>query len=193
MHRFTLLVLAFILSLAGIAQAGVVVDQEQLDNSAYMAWFPQTDLAQSFQQANSNIAGAAIQLEAGVGTSDDITISLWNALPNAGGTMMATGTDDGVAAGQWAEVYWSPVSVVPDTTYYLVFTSANNTMGIAGSVTNPYPRGEVYANAGYEPFPGYDYTFETYANVGGGVPEPASLSLVAGGLAAVLLLRRRLA
>ncbi len=50
----------------------------------------------------------------------------------------------------------------------------------------------VFANAGYQPFPNFDYTFRTYAQLGEGVPEPASLLLVAGGVAAALLLCRRL-
>lgn len=107
--------------------------------------------------------------------------------------MLATGTDYGVAAGEWAEVFWSPVSITPDTTHYLVFTSANNIMGITGSTSNPYPRGQVYANAGYGAFPTFDYTFKTYAEVGERIPEPASLLLVVGGLAGAFLLRRRFA
>ena len=157
-----------------------------------MAQFSQTDLAQSFQQTNSNIAGAAIELIVnGFGTPGDIMIGLWSNLPNAGGALLASGTALSVYQGQWAEVSWTPLAIVPDTTYYLVFTSTNNSLGIAGDANNPYPRGQVYANNGYQPFPGFDYTFRTYAQTET-VPEPASLSLVTGAVAALLALRRRI-
>ncbi len=160
------------------------IDQQSLDGSVYMAAFSQTDLAQSFQsQTASNASGAAVMTQAGVGGGDTITISLWNLLPNqAGAQQLASGSVSGVAPGQWAEVHWSPVGISDNVTYYLVFTSNTNTMGLAGSVNNPYPYGNVYANAGYMPFPSFDYAFKTYA-----VPEPTALALLGVGL----LLRRR--
>jgi hypothetical protein len=188
MRKLVLFVL--VLSLAGACQSAIIVDQSQLDNSSYMANFFQTDLAQSFQQTNGNIAGASIFLCCS-GSSGDVTIALWDALPNAGGSMLASGTKNSAEVGSgWADVFWSPVAIIPNTTYYLVFTS-NADLGIAGSESDSYPSGQVYANAGYLPFPAYDYTFKTYAEVGEAAPEPASLLLVAGGLAAALLIRRR--
>jgi hypothetical protein len=181
-----------VLAAASALQAGIIVDQQQLSWPVYMARFNQTDLAQSFQQTSSNIAGAAIQLWVNGETNPgDITIALWDNLPNASGTMLASGTALSVLQGQWAEVSWAPLAIVPDTTYYLVFTSTDGLLGIAGNEANPYPRGQVYANAGYSPFPNFDYTFRTYAE-SGAVPEPASLWLVAGALAAVFALRRRI-
>jgi hypothetical protein len=125
-----------------------------------MAGFAQTGLAQSFQQTHENIAGAGILLQPAVGSSDNVTIQLWDALPNAGGTQLAEASATGTA-GSWVDVYWTAVAITPATTYYLVFTG-NATLGITGDLNNPYPHGCVYANAGYTQFPNYDYAFRTY-------------------------------
>lgn len=138
----------------------IEIDQNQPSGPIYMAAFNQTDLAQSFMQTNDNIAGAGILLQTGVGTSDNVTIQLWDALPNAGGTMLVEASAAGTA-GQWVDVFWTAETITPATTYYLVFTG-NSTLGIAGDLNNPYPNGNVFANPGYSPFPGYDYAFRTY-------------------------------
>ena len=137
------------------------IDQNQPNAPTYMTGFSQTCLAQSFEQAHTNISGAGIYLESTVGYSDTVTVQLWaNGLPNASGTMLTEATAIGTA-GQWVDVYWTPVTVTPGTTYYLVFTG-NTTLGVKGSLVNPYPHGCAYANAGYSIFPNYDYTFRTY-------------------------------
>ena len=138
----------------------IELDQNQPSGPDYMAAFSQGDLAQSFMQTNENIAGAGILLQSGVGSTDNVTIQLWDALPNAGGTMLAEASAAGTA-GTWVDVYWTPVTITPSTTYYLVFLG-NSTLGITGDTNNPYPNGYVFANPGYTPFPGYDYAFRTY-------------------------------
>jgi len=121
----------------------------------------QTCLAQSFEQTHTNISGAGIRLEPTVGYTDTVTVQLWaSGLPNASGTKLTEATAIGTA-GQWVDVYWTPVAVTPETTYYLVFTG-NITLGVRGSLVNPYPHGCAYANAGYTQFANYDYTFRTY-------------------------------
>ena len=138
----------------------IEIDQNQPSGPAYMAAFDQTDLAQSFMQTNDNIAGAGILLQTGIGTSDNVTIQLWDALPNAGGTMLAEASATGTA-GQWVDVLWTAVEITPSTTYYLVFVG-NTTLGIAGDLYNPYPNGHVFANPGFTPFTTFDYAFRTY-------------------------------
>ena len=138
----------------------IEIDQNQPSGPTFMAHFNQTDLAQSFMQTNDNIAGAGILLYTGIGTSDNVTIQLWDALPNAGGTMLAEASDTGTA-GQWVDVFWTAVAITPSTTYYLVFVG-NTTLGIAGDMNNPYPNGNVFANPGFTPFTPFDYAFRTY-------------------------------
>ena len=137
------------------------IDQNQPSAASYMAGFDQIDLAQSFQQTHTNISGAGIGLYLLLGSTDTVTIQLWeNGLPNASGTMLTEASAIGTA-GQWVDVFWTPVPVVPGTTYYLVFTG-NTTLGINGDSSNPYPYGCVYANPGYTQFANFDYTFRTY-------------------------------
>jgi hypothetical protein len=136
------------------------IDQNQPSGPVFMAAFYQTDLAQSFMQEHDNISGAGILLWA-YGTTDNVTIQLWeDSLPGQGGTMLVEASETGTA-GEWVDVYWDPVMITPMTTYYLVFTG-NTTLGIAGDTSNPYPYGHVYANAGYGSWPDYDYAFRTY-------------------------------
>jgi hypothetical protein len=149
------------------------IDQNQPDASVYMAGFSQTDLAQSFQTQQGLLptVGAGIFLQPGVGGTDNVRISLWTALPNAGGTMLAQGQTMGTQ-GQWVDIIFdTPVLLTPNTTYYLVF-DGNLSLGIAGSTANPYPHGHVFANPGFSPFPNFDYTFRTWIAPAGG----ASLS-----------------
>ena len=145
-----------------------VVDQSQQVSNTYMAGFAQTDLAQSFIPTQNTSCGASVTLTNVVGTGvADITISLYTLLPNAGGILLASGTATGVAPGGVATVNWASVPVTVGTTYYLVFTSSDNTFGLTGDLGNSYPSGMVFANAGYGPFPAYDYTFQTFSCGGG--------------------------
>src|SRR5512136_846092 len=68
------------------------IDQNQPSGPVYMAAFSQTDIAQSFMQTADNISGAGILLQPGVGTTDNVTIQLWDGLPNASGTMITEAT-----------------------------------------------------------------------------------------------------
>lgn len=174
--------------LAPFQVSASIIDQNQPRVDTAMAGFEQGDLAQSFQQSSDNISGAGIYLSPpATGTQDTVTISLWDALPNSGGNILASGSAIGTAA-NWVDVFWNLVSVTPDTTLFLVFTSANDILAIAGHEHDPYSRGHVYANPGFEPFPVFDYTFRTYANA---VPIPAAVWLFGSGLVGLIGISRR--
>jgi hypothetical protein len=181
-----------ILGLTGAAFAGAqIVDQEDLTNNAFMAGFFQGDLAQSFQQSVNDIDGAAIFLNDSIG--DDlqttITIQLWDNLPNAGGNELTEGSVTLTGFNQWATVAWADTAITAGTTYYLVFRSTDLTYGISGDTTNGYPNGQVYAITGFNSFPNYDYTFQTFR--AGATPEPITCTVLGLGALMPLLRRRR--
>jgi len=163
MKRLLLPVIAAAIAVPLSAQT---IDVDQPSNNTCMAAFNQADLAQSFKPLASNCSGAGLFMSVGWGSAEDVTISLYDALPNAGGTQLATGTVLG-NPGTYVDVFWSPVAVTPGTTYYIVFSGNLGSMCVAGDTNNPYPDGQVYANAGFGSFPTFDYTFRTWT--GGGL------------------------
>lgn len=185
------IVLATALAAALPAHAVSVSQIDQNSPSALrtIATFGQSGLAQSFRQLADNITGAGIRLSNPVGVATDVTIELWSDLPNQGGARLAGGTASGVG-GDWVNVFWSAVAVVPDTTYFLLFTGSLASMGVGGDLSDPYPLGQVFASSGFSSFPEYDYAFRTFAEAAP-VPEPATWMSMAGGLFALGALARR--
>jgi hypothetical protein len=185
MRRIRLVVSTFISLLGAVsAHAAPTLDQNQAVNSLVMAAFSQGDLAQSFQQAHDNVAGAGIFLRPWNGSGGTVTISLWDDLPNHGGAQLASASAAGTP-GSWVDVFWSPVTVVPDTSLFLVFTSTDLLMAIGGDTNNPYPHGQVYAGTGFDGsgFANYDYTFRTYYDDAFvAVPAPGELLLAGIGV-----------
>lgn len=169
------------------AHSAPVIDQNAPANNALMAFLYQGDIAQSFKQTANNIAGAGFFTSAGF-PAGNITYSLFDTL---GGSLLATASG-AAGAGGWVDLFWDPVSIVPETTYYLVVTGTSE-MGLQGDILNNYSRGQTYANPGFQEFSSYDYTFRTYSgeHVVVGVPEPTSLLLAAAGLASLSWVRRR--
>ena len=141
-----------------------IADQSQLTNTTCMANFSQPDLAQSFIPTVNSICGAGIELDAA--SSGVLTLQIWDALPNAGGAIVAQGTQN-YTNETWIEVNWAPAAITVGNTYYLVASSSNVNVCWAGNTFNPYPNGNTFANAGYSSFPNFDYVFETYSSCGG--------------------------
>jgi len=173
------------------ASAAPVIDQYQSSNPWHIGPFWLHDLAQSFQQLHDNVAGAGIFLHEGIDTSDLVTISLWDDLPPLGGNMLASQSALGYS-GNWIDVFWSPVSVVPHSTLYLLFESANDLLGVSGDTQDPYPFGHAYSGSVYHPDPTFDFAFRTYYDDAVGVvPAPGALLLALIGTGAIGYLRRR--
>lgn len=179
----------FATALPALAVIPNVTDQESSERNNMIATFGQSGLAQSFKQLADNISGAGIYILGSPGESDVVTIELWSKLPNQGGSLLAGGSALGLGPG-WVDVFWTPVTVTPGDTYFLVF-SGPSALGLAGSTLNPYPNGQTFATSGYAGFPNFDYTFRTFAAA---VPEPSIWASMMGGLGLLALLaaaRRR--
>jgi hypothetical protein len=194
------------LAISSSALAAEIIDQDQESHTRTLDLFSDGGLAQSFQQTADNVAGAGIYLSANGLGPVDISISLWDALPNQGGAELATGRDTTFSNSHWFDVSWTPVEVTANHTYYLVFTEAYPTnYGIAGDFTNPYGGGIAYAGDGFVSHSGVDYAFRTYADPSyvppkaaepgpsGAAPEPAywALTILGFGIAGATLRRRR--
>jgi hypothetical protein len=148
-----------ILTLSG--DGDCIIDQDQPSDTTCMAFFSQTDLAQSFKQAHDSICGAGLKFRTS-GSGGMVTIEVWDGLPNAGGNLLTSGSGMGMP-GQWLDVFWPTIAITAGQTYYLVFyDDGSSGLCVSGDTSNPYPDGIVYANPGYQPFPGFDYTFRTY-------------------------------
>lgn len=141
------------------------VDQNQPSDTTNMAFFSQSDLAQSFQQKLPSLKSAEIFLRDEVGTQDSVTLSVYDGLPNAGGSLVTRG---GTVAreGEWARVRFPRTWLATDQTYYMVLESGGSGgLAVSGDTLNPYPLGQVFANPGFNPFPDFDYTFRTFSEV----------------------------
>lgn len=83
-----------------------------------MAGYSQADLAQSFKPSFDNVAGCGIFLRTGTGVAEAISIELWDALPNQGGTLLADGDALG-NPGTWVDVFWP--ALMRTTNLHLLF------------------------------------------------------------------------
>jgi len=100
-------------------------------------------------------------------------------------------------ASSWVDVtFTTSASATIGDTLFLVFTG-DPTLGLSGSINNPYADGQAYAGAGFVSFPAFDYTFRTFSDDGNGggtgqvIPAPASAGAGLIGLVGLISRRRR--
>ena len=127
------------LTIPVLAQDTCTIDVNQPLHNTCLARFDLDDLAQSFRPTVNICNGAGILLDPNSGNPGTIKIGLWDGLPNAGGSQLASGSALGTP-GVWIDVFWPDVTVVPGDQYFLVFTADSDAQGmcIAGDTSNPY-------------------------------------------------------
>lgn len=198
-------------TISAAAEAAIVVDQNQpLSTHPLAGVSPTSHPVQSFQTSAGNIAGGGFYLYS-IGGPDPVTfeIGVWTKLPNAPGTIQlasntTTLTDleagDGSVNASWVDVFWSPINLLADTTYYLSIDVTHGGGGGVGGVFrgDPYPQGEEFLRDGglliYQTYAS-DLAFRTYAfaeDPTGAIPEPATWALLILGFGGAGAMLRRL-
>src|SRR5690554_6133777 len=118
-------------------------------------------VAQSFTATVAASAGAGVKFLA-PSNSLNVTISLWDNLPNQEGNMLATKSAQTVGE-NWVEVFWDQVIPLEiDEAYYLVIDGDFGLPCISGSTVDVYPGGQMYGTD-YVPHSEFDITFRIYS------------------------------
>jgi len=141
--------------------ADPMLEIEQNETNTCMA-FVAEGVAQAFQPVETMSAGAGFHFESAPTAGTDLTLALYDALPPDGGVILASGTTVADGSAVWIDVLWEVTAVVPGNTYFLVVLGTADAC-MSGTTFDSYPGGDLYANAGYQIFPGWDYTFRTYS------------------------------
>ena len=146
----------------------IIVDQEQPNqNVVNLVWLSAHNYyVQSFQPSYDNIVGTEVKVfYDNYGGETKFVISLFDKPPWQGGSLLAKGYKNIYGSG-WIAVYWAPVTVIPNTTYYLAFQSICNNAArysLVGHTANPYPRGYFIGTQGTPNLPHLDATFRTFS------------------------------
>jgi hypothetical protein len=160
-------------SVAGSAQAGLIVDQV---GATIVGGGYSTRAAQSFRPAIDNIAAIEVYIYSNAQPTT-VTVSLYDTY--SGGTslsgLLATTTLTGVARDTFAlALFDQPVSVTPEAEYYFLVEVASGVVAGQRSTPSPYDRGQVLFAGGN--IQGGDLVFRTFAIPGAGTGATVALA-----------------
>src|SRR5690554_4611638 len=118
-------------------------------------------IAQSFTATVEASAGAGVKFLA-PSNSLNVTISLWDNLPNQEGNMLASKSVETVGE-NWVDVFWDQiVELEMGEVYYLVIDGDFGLPCLSGSTEDVYPGGQMYGTD-YVPHSEFDITFRIYS------------------------------
>ena len=201
-------------ALAGLLLAPMfsAVHAQILDQSNYanqgVLYYANVWSGQTFTPSANTSVGAGFNFKAGGRATGGIaTLELWSDIAsNTGATLLASGTSAyslGAYQQSMIDVFWSAVAVAPGAQYFLTV----NAPGTLGDLYTTWATPNTYAGGGvwYQNYSGGvdtspytnfysgsgSLTFEEFSATPVTTPEPASIALVATGLAGVFSVARR--
>ena len=202
--------LALLAAIAAPARAQTIDQSQPNVGSRYAGWqFSSIWQGQTFTPTANTVAGAGFFLRGwgdNVSTTGNLTVQLWSARPDLGGTFLSGGTSPftvsgSYAGGGWFDVFWAPVSVTPNSSYALVLQTSNADYNVITGYDNgnynSYTGGDTFYQMEFaavtDPYSSNaaDLAFREYSVGTSTVPEPASVALVAAGLIAMGGVARR--
>ena len=187
---------ALMFSVQTVSSAAVIVDQNNSSISGNgFCYISDYECGQSFKQEHTNIAGASVfiarDFQASNGNLKFYIYEYYSANPSG---LIASATVGSINSNSvWVEAFWTPVTVDPLKTYYLVFESSRAGL-VAGSSNfgsyangNALSSGNSYINSGL--------AFKTYYDNAAGsaaqVSEPATVALLGLGVLGFATSRRK--